>query len=565
MMETAHPTPTPPRKPRANRSALFTTALALAIGSAACAAACGPSKNAGSTASAATGQAVTNGKPTLRLYVLSNVAGALEPCGCSKDQLGGAKHLAAYLASQKDAADATLLVGAGPLFFMDPILDKDRATQDTWKGEAMSQALGAMGLAAWAPGQNDWAGGKDTFDKLRADTKASFLAANLSGDSGLTPSKIVEVDGVKVGIIGLSDPGSGLGKAPDGVTVSPAVDALKREVASLEKQGARVLVCLAALPRGDALRLLDEVKGLSVLVLGKPSDRGDGNDKQKPATLVDKTLVVDMANHMQTVAVVDLFVREPSGATGLVSFADAGGVQKSEELVSVSERIRDLEARINGWEKDKNVDQKDVAARKKDLEDLRTEKMKLEITDAPPTGSFFRYATVEVRQKLGEDKAVSDATLGYYKRVNEHNKVAFKDRTPEPVEKGQAGYVGVDECSSCHKEERAVWDKTPHSQAYASLQKEFVEYNLECVGCHVTGYDKPGGSTVTHVEKLENVGCEVCHGPGSLHVKDPTKKGLVSAKPDLKLCTKECHHPPHVDGFDPTVKVQGILGPGHGM
>jgi hypothetical protein len=25
-----------------------------------------------------------------------------------------------------------------------------------------------------------------------------------------------------------------------------------------------------------------------------------------------------------------------------------------------------------------------------------------------------------------------------------------------------------------------------------------------------------------------------------------------------------CHHPPHVDGFDPVSKMQVILGPGHG-
>jgi hypothetical protein len=544
----------------------MTACLSIAIGAAACVAACGPSRSGGSTASAASSSVPVNAKPTARLFILSNPAGALEPCGCSKDQLGGAKHLAAYVASQKEGAEGSILVGAGPLFFMDPSLDKDRGTQDTWKGEALADAMAAMGLAAWAPAQNDWAAGKDQLAKLRASAKGAFLAANLTGDAGLAPSKIVEVGGLKIGIIGLSDPtGGGSAKLPDGVSATPPVEALKREVAALKQGGARALVCLAALPRGEALRLLDEVKDLSVLVLGKPVDRGDGNDKQKAATMVDKTLVVDMANHLQTVAVVDLFLREPSGSSGLVTFADAGGVSRSEELVSVSERIRDLEARINGWEKDKSVDPKDVAARKKDLEDLRAQKTKLEIEGAPPPGSFFRYASVEVREKLGEDKVVSEAALGFYKRVNEHNKVAFKDRVPEAPEKGQPGYVGVEACSSCHKDERAVWDKTQHAQAYATLQKQFVEYNLECVGCHVTGYDKPGGSTVTHVEKLENVGCEVCHGPGSLHVKEPEKKGLIQAKPDLKRCTSECHHPPHVDGFDPTVKVQGILGPGHGM
>ena len=32
--------------------------------------------------------------PSLRLYLVSNVAGALEPCGCRKDMLGGMDHAA---------------------------------------------------------------------------------------------------------------------------------------------------------------------------------------------------------------------------------------------------------------------------------------------------------------------------------------------------------------------------------------------------------------------------------------------------------------------------------------
>src|SRR5262245_13186076 len=62
------------------------------------------------------------GPPTLRLYLLSDVAGALEPCGCVKDQLGGLDHMAAWMASEKRAVNATMTLAAGPLFFMDPEL-----------------------------------------------------------------------------------------------------------------------------------------------------------------------------------------------------------------------------------------------------------------------------------------------------------------------------------------------------------------------------------------------------------------------------------------------------------
>jgi Cytochrome c554 and c-prime len=124
--------------------------------------------------------------------------------------------------------------------------------------------------------------------------------------------------------------------------------------------------------------------------------------------------------------------------------------------------------------------------------------------------------------------------------------------------------VGVDACTDCHDDARKVWDKTTHAHAYPTLQKDFKEYNLDCVSCHVTGYDKPGGSTVTHNEKLQNVQCETCHGPGSLHVKDPGKKGLIVASPKADICVG-CHHPPHVEGFDPKEKMPLILGPGHGQ
>src|ERR1700747_785020 len=71
-----------------------------------------------------------SGKPTVRLYVTSTVAGALEPCGCSKDQLGGVDHLAAYIAGQAGAAPARLTVGAGPMLFLDPRLRSGDSTQD---------------------------------------------------------------------------------------------------------------------------------------------------------------------------------------------------------------------------------------------------------------------------------------------------------------------------------------------------------------------------------------------------------------------------------------------------
>jgi hypothetical protein len=84
------------------------------------------------------------------------------------------------------------------------------------------------------------------------------------------------------------------------------------------------------------------------------------------------------------------------------------------------------------------------------------------------------------------------------------------------------------------------------------------------VNCHVTGYEKPGGSTVTFVQDLKNVQCEECHGPGSKHSKDPDAKGLIRLTPPRDLCSS-CHHTPHVhEDWDVNEAWKHIIGKGHG-
>lgn len=502
---------------------------------------------------------------SLRLYAISAAAGALEPCGCSKDQLGGVDKLAAFVEAERKAAPNAWMVAAGPLFFLDPALRDDDRQQTLWKAEAMAQAAKSLNLLAWAPGFNDWAGGTDTLAKLRDASGGALLAGNLDGAPGVVPTVIREVNGLKIGFFGLADPKDKVGRAPEGVKSRPAMEAAKSAVADLKQQGARVLVGLASLPRGEALRLADMLPEISVLVLGKPGEAGDTNDAPKPPVLLGNTLVVETSNHLQTVGVIDLHITPADKADGQIVFKDAGGVAKAEELLTISARVRDLEQKVNSWAGNPNVKPEDLAARKADLEKARAEKARIEAIETKVEGSTFKYRLVEVREALGSEKQVKEAMTSYYKRVNEHNKTAFAGKKPLPVEKGQASYIGVDACTDCHDEERKVWDATPHAKAYATLQKDFKEFNLDCTSCHVTGYDKPGGSTISHTDKLKDVQCEVCHGPGSLHLKDPNKKGLILLKPADGFCASTCHHPPHVETFDQAEKMKLILGKGHGL
>jgi hypothetical protein len=496
---------------------------------------------------------------TLRVVAISNLAGALEPCGCTKNQLGGIDHLAAFVAQNGSAASASLVVSAGPAMFLDPTKDPARATQDLWKGEAISASLGEMGLAAFTPGYNDWSFGHESLAALTHGTRASLLAANLAPVDGATKTAQREVGGVRVGLLGVAAPEVD-GAPPAGVEIGDPVAAARASLDELRRGGAKVLVGLCALARGQALRLAEALPELSLLVVGKPAEAGEGNDAPSAPALIGGVLVVEASNHLQTVAVVDFFVRG-----GDFHFQDASGIESADAVTSIERRVHDLEARLADWEKDPSVRPEDLAARRRDLDKLRDERRRLSDRPIPKTGSFFRYSLVEVREKLGSDPKVQERMAAYYRRVNDHNRTALAGRKPPAPRPGESGYAGVEVCSSCHEEARKVWDRTAHAGAYLTLAKQFKEYNLECVGCHVTGYEKPGGSTVTVNESLRDVQCEACHGPGQAHAAAPEKKGLLAREPRPELCTTSCHHPPHVEGFDVERAKPLVLGPGHGM
>jgi hypothetical protein len=491
---------------------------------------------------------------SLRLVLISSVAGALEPCGCVKDMLGGVNHAAAYL--RKPGAPPTLVLASGPLLFADPTLSAERRSQDEWKAEALARSLGGMGLKAWAPGANDFAAGFATLGRLTEGGPLP-LAANLrSSEGSLLPNAVFQVGGVKVGVAGVSLP-KHAGKLPEGIEALDPLAALRAQASELVRQGTSLRVALLSMPRGEAMRLAELVPEFQVVLVGKSADQGDSNDVPAPPSRVGSSLVVEAPNHLQSFYVVDLFVKD-----GRFVFENAD--EHAERRRELSSQIADLQARIAAAEK-AGAQRADIDARRRDLDKLKLQLKELGATGKAPSGSHYRAELVEVRERLGDDADVQKRLLDYYRRVNDHNREAFRDKLPPPVSKGHSGYVGIEACSTCHKSEYAFWQKTAHARAYATLSRQAKEFNLDCVSCHVTGYDQPGGSTVTHVDKLKDVQCEVCHGPGSRHVEEPSDSNFIVAKPDLALCAAKCHHTPHVKPeWNVAEALPHIIGKGHG-
>ena len=108
----------------------------------------------------------------------------------------------------------------------------------------------------------------------------------------------------------------------------------------------------------------------------------------------------------------------------------------------------------------------------------------------------------------------------------------------------QPNYVGSDGCKECHADEYRTFkqfNKKAHSfQSITRLRKFLEEADVrKCFECHTTGYGKESGfRSQQETPQLQDAGCEVCHGPGSIHAEtgDPKDiKGKLTAK-DCESC-----------------------------
>lgn len=496
------------------------------------------------------------GSPTARVILLTDVAGALEPCGCTKDQLGGIGHFGAWLKRQPVPG---LVAAAGPVFFMDSRLDPQKVDQDRAKAEAMARVFAQLHFVAFAPGTNDWTLGSEELRELARASGATVIVDPAVEAPPLALSVVRDFPGtpLRVGFVGYGQPfASGPPANVAGI--------VRRGVEQAKSLGANVLVALLAVGRGEAKRIADTIPELTVVLVGSAKSEGDANGTAPEPEMIGNVLVAQSSNHLQSALVLDLHLRESVQRGRIVRFADGTGAGLASRRHELTSRIDELHTRIAAWERDRSVSAGDLEARRRDLARLEGERTELEATPPVVSGSFFRYGFQEIRESLGQDPTIDAELLDYYKAVDEQNRKEFADRLPPPPAPGAATYVGVEVCSSCHAAARRVWDGTGHARAYASLSAQFKEFNLDCVSCHVTGYERPGGSTVTHVERLRNVQCEVCHGPGSRHVAAPEDDATIVARPAPSLCLG-CHHPPHVEEFDAVAKMREILGPGHGL
>jgi len=203
----------------------------------------------------------------LVLVSTSDVKAKTMPCGCSIPK-GGLSRRAGFTDSLRKVHPNVLLVDAGG-WFPDAQGERDDAP-------FMAEAMRDLGIAAAGLGDRELMFGRSFLLAALERSPVPVTCANLwdktPGQPRRTlakPSLLVKAGKQKVGFFGLIAPNAALGPSADSLETSDPVEAAKKAIADLRKQGANVIVLLSSLGRIETEDLVVAAPGIDVAIAGR--------------------------------------------------------------------------------------------------------------------------------------------------------------------------------------------------------------------------------------------------------------------------------------------------------
>ncbi len=490
------------------------------------------------------------------LYFSTEVSGYIEPCGCTSEPLGGLPRLAAVIRASKVPH---ALVDAGNLLFPAEGLDAATEEQHLFKARLLSRVYRDLGAVALNLGRSDLLGGMKLLKEIQHEGAFPLVSANVrpvgDGVPSVARSFIREVGGIKFGLTGVARPESFAGS--ELVTAIEYAPVLRAELSRLKEQGAEVVVLLAHVEEADArelARLLPELD-LIVRAPGSPITR-----PPSPPFRVGGVIVSEAGSQGQHAGRLTVRLLGPR-APGPLAFDDAGYAQ-ARELELTERKLTALRRALEASSKSEGGASQDE--RRAQIAKLEARRQALLVPEPPRSGSSLRIELVALSKDTPSDPMVEKLLSSYYAQLKDMNLEKGDVRPCAPLPE-VAVYVGSAPCQECHEDAYAFWQKTKHAKAWATLEDANKHFDLTCIGCHTIGYQKPGGfCRLADVSGRKDVGCEMCHGPGSLHVEDSDPSSIVLESSE-GTCMKMCHVPEHSDRFNYQTYLREVTGEGHAL
>lgn len=417
----------------------------------------------------------------LTILATGDVGSDTDVCGCKAQQMGGIARRAKMMKDR--AGERTIVVDAGDLFFRNWSLPPRHHAHARATAEFVADAAKLSKLDAIAVGERDLVLGVGELKKIGERSGAKLLSANLvhagSNSSAFDAYAMIERNGMKIGIVAAS---------PElGPNVQSNLVYERNHLATRPLQESI----------HSAVKLAREMGAevvIGLLHLGQ--ERATDLLNKLPPGTIDIAIV----SHDRIAGKLTLL---PGGRSAWINAGSRGKWLVEIDLEVAKGAIGLLE--VGALDQQKGG---------KHL--VSGELIALDVS-------------------LPEDPEMLELYRKFQDRLIEVNSGA-----PVP-NRADIEYTGSAACKECHVPMWKQWEKTKHSTAWQIMVRTRQTGNLDCIPCHVVGFDRRGGpSSLFGLEKFYNVGCESCHGAGSAHVKNPKVQMDYGKIVPENVCA-ECH------------------------
>lgn len=261
------------------------------------------------------------------------------------DGMGFAK-LSTLVKQQEEKNANTLLLDAGDTFH-------GTTFATLTKGESIAQILNEVGYDGLAAGNHDFNYGYERLLELSEIVDFPVLSANViyeeTGELVLPPYMIKEVDGIKLGIFGLSTPETHYKTHPnnvEGLKFTDPVAAANKMVAELNEQGVDTVIALSHLGTDDSstetsIKVAEGAPGIDLII--------DGHSHTVDNVGVSGTKIVSAGEYLKNLGVVEL---EFTGKeltninASLITKEDAANIEPDADVQAVIDAIETAQKEI---------------------------------------------------------------------------------------------------------------------------------------------------------------------------------------------------------------------------
>lgn len=233
---------------------------------------------------------------------------------------------------KKNNGENVLILSAGDLFHGQLIASLSR-------GESIVNIFNTVGYDYITAGNHDFNYGLDRLKEIESQGNFKILVSNVvdkaTGENIFLPYKIKKINGVKVGIFGLSTPEtlaktSGR-KSLEGTEFLPPIETAKKIVKELKSQGCKIIIAITHLGLDDATlyenrsdSLAENVPEIDLII------DGHSHTELKNGLEVNNTLIAQTGEHGNNIGVVELKLKKRG--------KKYVGLEKNAYLIKMSEQ-----------------------------------------------------------------------------------------------------------------------------------------------------------------------------------------------------------------------------------